>query len=206
MEKNKQIQLHKNKKSYHKGKVFLLCLIILLLLIFIQRFFLKIDLSLVRQFQKPTFCIEVNDYSDDGVGKFLGLGYSFDVETFFPEQCVPKGTPTPDFTQYAINILGLEIDSRSIDFDWETFEGTIYKVEKVENEDFYYVYLSDVGKKKIMISSMTEYGSVNASGDCEMKEGDEISVDVAYFEFLMTGSRSHWIYPASMVRFISDVR
>ena len=68
-------------------------------------------MNLIRNFRQPKFCIAFNSYKDDGEGTYWGLGYSFDIYTFFPEKEMPAELLTPDFTYYSTKILGLEIDS-----------------------------------------------------------------------------------------------
>ena len=52
-----------------------------------------IDFSLVHNYHKPLFCIGVNLADDGGSGKYVGLGYSFEIEgNFVSESEEPKVT------------------------------------------------------------------------------------------------------------------
>lgn len=65
-----------------------------------------IDFNSVRQFEKPIFCILVNGADDGGSGRYMGLGYSFDIKgNFLPDD------EFPGVTQYTAKILGVEVSS-----------------------------------------------------------------------------------------------
>ena len=68
------------------------------------------DFALVHSYHRPLFCICTEPMQDGGSGKYVGLGYSFDIE----------GNFTPDTTEYGVTsyrgyVLGKEV-SRSF---WE---------------------------------------------------------------------------------------
>lgn len=45
-----------------------------------------VDYCRLHRFQKPVFCIGTNLCQDGGSGKYVGLGYSYDIEgNFMPE-------------------------------------------------------------------------------------------------------------------------
>lgn len=54
-----------------------------------------IDFSLVRNFKRPVFCVlsAGSAFKDGGSGRYLGLGYSFDIKgNFMPEDKCPGVT------------------------------------------------------------------------------------------------------------------
>ncbi len=176
---------------------------LVLLLIGLQRYMMKFDLELVRMFRQPKFCIAIDSYKDDGKGTYLGLGYSFDIETFFPEKEIPVEVPVPDFTSYSTKILGLEIDERWVDYDFDSFEGTVFKVEQSQNSDFYYVYLEDIGQKISLVDARTKFLNMNSQDTCEIRVGDSVKIDTAFFQFVQQGTtKDDWLYYASQVTFL----
>ena len=51
------------------------------------------DFALVRNYHKPLFCVGVNLADDGGSGRYIGLGYGFDIEgNFMPEDDYPNVT------------------------------------------------------------------------------------------------------------------
>lgn len=172
----------------------------ILLLIGLHRYMMKTDLTLVRKFRQPKFCIAVNSYKDDGKGTYWGLGYSFDIETFFPEKEMPVGIVTPDFTHYSTKVLGLEIDARAIDYDHRVFEGTVFKVEKSEDSDAYYVYLMDMGQKICLVDEGTDFRNMNSQN--EIQVGDSVEIYTVFFQFMQQTKTDDWLYYASSVTFL----
>jgi len=64
------------------------------------------DFALVRSFNKPIFCIGTDLADDGGSGKYVGLGYSFDIKgNFLPD------TEYPGVTSYHGYIFGNEVTS-----------------------------------------------------------------------------------------------
>lgn len=62
------------------------------------------DFALVHSYHRPLFCICTEPMQDGGSGKYVGLGYSFDIE----------GNFTPDTTDYGVTsyrgyIFGQEV-------------------------------------------------------------------------------------------------
>ncbi len=62
------------------------------------------DFALVHSYHKPLFCICTEPMQDGGSGKYVGIGYSFDIE----------GNFTPDTADYGVTsyrgyILGKEV-------------------------------------------------------------------------------------------------
>ncbi len=66
--------------------------------------FAVVDFARVHSYQKPIFCIGIDLADDGGSGKYVGLGYSFDIEgNFMPE------TDNQKVTSYRGYILGFEV-------------------------------------------------------------------------------------------------
>ncbi|MGN0518987.1 MAG: hypothetical protein ACI4II_09735 [Acutalibacteraceae bacterium] len=64
------------------------------------------DFIRVKQFEKPIFCILTDGADDGGSGKYIGIGYSFDIKgNFMPED------ELPGVTHYTYNIMGVEVRS-----------------------------------------------------------------------------------------------
>lgn len=64
------------------------------------------DFIRVKQFEKPIFCILTDGADDGGSGKYIGLGYSFDIKgNFMPED------ELPGVTHYTYNIMGVKVSS-----------------------------------------------------------------------------------------------
>lgn len=176
----------------------------ILFLIGLHRYVMKTDLTLVRKFRQPKFCIAVNSYKDDGEGTYWGLGYSFDIESFFPEKETPSELLTPDFTYYSTKILGLEIDSRWIDYDPLGLEGTVLKVEESEEPDVYYVYVEDIGQNICIIDGGTNFENANSRGNREIREGDVVQIYAVHFQFMQPAGKDNWLYYASSVKFLES--
>ena len=49
-----------------------------------------VDFSLVHSFRSPVFCVCSEPMQDGGSGKYVGLGYSFDIKgDYMPEDKLP---------------------------------------------------------------------------------------------------------------------
>ena len=60
--------------------------------------------KVVRNFEQPIFCICIEPMQDGGSGKYIGLGYSFEIEgNFMPED------EFPGVTKYKAKIFGLTV-------------------------------------------------------------------------------------------------
>ena len=68
------------------------------------------DFALVHSYHRPLFCICAEPMQDGGSGKYVGLGYSFDIEGNFVTEAGHLGV-----TSYRGYILGQEISRGS----WE---------------------------------------------------------------------------------------
>ena len=63
-----------------------------------------VDFALVHNYRRPLFCVCTESMQDGGSGKYVGLGYSFDIEgNFMPE------AKNPGVTSYRGYILGKEV-------------------------------------------------------------------------------------------------
>ena len=65
------------------------------------------DYALVRGFDRPVFCVCVEPMQDGGSGKYVGLGYSFDIEgSFMPDD------EFPGVTRYTYYLFGVEVQTQ----------------------------------------------------------------------------------------------
>ena len=63
------------------------------------------DFALVHSYHRPLFCICTEPMQDGGSGKYVGLGYSFDIEgNFMPD------TENPGVTKWTYSLFGIEIE------------------------------------------------------------------------------------------------
>ena len=62
------------------------------------------DFALVHTYHKPIFCIGVELADDGGSGKYIGFGYSFDIEGNFMPDAKDYGV-----TSYRGYILGKQV-------------------------------------------------------------------------------------------------
>ena len=66
-----------------------------------------VDYSRVHSFEKPIFCVGTELADDGGSGKYVGLGYSFDIKgNFMPED------EFPGVTKWAYYLFGVEIQTQ----------------------------------------------------------------------------------------------
>ena len=79
---------------------------IILIIIIISIYCATIDYLRVSTFRKPFFCIGTMLMKDGGSGRYVGLGYSFNIEgNFLPDE-FPKGVMKFDYY-----ILGMKVKS-----------------------------------------------------------------------------------------------
>ena len=63
-----------------------------------------VDFVRINSFEKPFFCIATQSADDGGSGKYIGLGYSFDIKgNFLPDD------EFPGITSFTARIFGIEI-------------------------------------------------------------------------------------------------
>lgn len=66
-----------------------------------------VDYSRVNIFERPIFCICIESMQDGGSGKYVGLGYSYDIEgDFMPED------EFPGVTKWTSYLLGIEMETQ----------------------------------------------------------------------------------------------
>ena len=66
-----------------------------------------VDYGRVHGFEKPIFCVGTELADDGGSGKYVGLGYSFDIEgNFMPED------EFPGVTKWTYYLFGIGIQSQ----------------------------------------------------------------------------------------------
>ena len=84
-----------------------------------------VDFALVHNYRKPMFCVGVDLADDGGSGRYVGLGYSFDIEgNFMPDTETPATEDKkPKVTSYSGYIFGIEV-SRGF---WDEMLPTPYK-------------------------------------------------------------------------------
>ena len=66
-----------------------------------------VDYGRVHGFEKPFFCVSTELADDGGSGKYVGLGYSFDIEgNFMPED------EFPGVTKWTYYLFGIGMQSQ----------------------------------------------------------------------------------------------
>ena len=65
------------------------------------------DFALVHSYHRPLFCVCTEPMQDGGSGKYVGLGYSFDIEgNFMPED------EFPGVTKWTYYLFGIEMETQ----------------------------------------------------------------------------------------------
>ncbi len=83
-----------------------------------------IDYVRAHSFEKPIFCIGTELADDGGSGKYVGLGYSFDLEgNFMPED------ESPGVTKWTYYLFGVEIETQIRDEPIQEAEGRLRSTE-----------------------------------------------------------------------------
>ncbi len=81
-------------------------LFVILFIILVALLFGTIDFFRVKSSNLPIFCINVDSKDDGGSGKYIGLGYSFDIKgNFLPDE------GAGGVKEYDYKILGIKIKS-----------------------------------------------------------------------------------------------
>lgn len=66
------------------------------------------DFFRVSRFEKPVFCVPIETADDGGSGRYVGIGYSFEIEgNFMPED------EFPGVTKYEAKIFGITVGSEA---------------------------------------------------------------------------------------------
>ena len=152
-----------------------------------------VDFALVHNYRKPLFCIGVDLVDDGGSGKYVGLGYSFEMEgNFMPDAETSAKEEKPKVTSYRGYIFGKEV-SRGF---WDEMLVSPYKSmnDVVDNAPSIQGNVTEVYKNYMIIHIVTSgypYGadcSVSLNpvfGDSytDVVVGDEV---VVYFNGSIT--------------------
>ena len=69
-----------------------------------------VDYTRVHDFEMPIFCVCSEPMQDGGSGKYVGLGYSFDIEGNFVTEDGYRGV-----TKWTYWLFGIEIQTQSRD-------------------------------------------------------------------------------------------
>ena len=78
--------------------------ILLIFIFFLWLGFLITDFVRINHFEKPIFALATETADDGGSGKYIGLGYSFDIKgNFLPDD------EFPGVTSFHAYIFGIEI-------------------------------------------------------------------------------------------------
>ena len=149
-----------------------------------------IDFALVHNYRKPLFCVDVDLTDDGGSGKYVGLGYSFDIEgNFMPDTETPATEDKkPKVTSYRGYIFGKEV-SRGF---WDEMLPTPYKSmdDVIENAPSLQGNVTEVHETYMIIHIVTSgypYGAdcdvsltpVYGDSYTDVSVGDEV---VVYFD------------------------
>ena len=107
------------KKTKKKFIITVVCIIVVWLIMGIA------DFALVHNYRRPLFCLCPEPMQDGGSGRYVGLGYSFDIEgNFMPDTETPATEDKkPKVTSYRGYIFGKEV-SRGF---WDEMLPTPYK-------------------------------------------------------------------------------
>ena len=90
----------------HKKRIFMaviavVCVVVLWLTVCI------VDYCRLHRFEKPIFCVGINLCEDGSSGKYVGLGYSYDIEgNFMPED------EFPGVTKWTYYLFGVEMETQ----------------------------------------------------------------------------------------------
>ena len=142
-----------------------------------------VDFALVHSYHKPLFCICTESMQDGGSGKYVGLGYSFDIEGNFVTEDGYRGV-----TSYRGYIFGKEV-SRGF---WDEMLPTPYKSmnDVIENAPSIHGNVTEVHETYMIIHFVTSgypYGAdcsvsltpVYGDSYTDVSVGDEV---VVYFD------------------------
>lgn len=93
-----------------------------------------VDFMLVTNYRKPVFCIGIDLADDGGSGRYVGLGYSFELEGgFMPDD------DEPDVTSYKGYIFGKEV-CRGF---WEKMLASVFPTNGITRITFHSIADSD---------------------------------------------------------------
>ena len=172
------------KKNKKKVIIAVVCVIAVWLIMGI------VDFALVHSYHRPLFCICTEPMQDGGSGKYVGLGYSFDIEgNFMPDTETPATEDKkPKVTSYRGYIFGKEV-CRGF---WDEMLPTPYKnmEDVIENAPSIQGNVTEVHEDYMIIHFVTSgypYGAdctvtlspVYGDSYTDVSVGDEV---VVYFD------------------------
>ncbi len=146
-----------------------------------------VDFALVHSYHRPLFCVCTEPMQDGGSGKYVGLGYSFDIEgNFMPDTETPATEDKkPKVTSYRGYIFGIEV-SRGF---WDEMLPTPYKSmnDVIENAPSIQGNVTEVHETYMIIHIVTRgypYGAdcsvsltpVYGDSYTDVSVGDEVVV------------------------------
>lgn len=146
-----------------------------------------VDFALVHSYHRPLFCVCTEPMQDGGSGKYVGLGYSFDIEgNFMPDTETPATEDKkPKVTSYRGYIFGIEV-SRGF---WAEMLPTPYKSmnDVIENAPSIQGNVTEVHETYMIIHIVTRgypYGAdcsvsltpVYGDSYTDVSVGDEVVV------------------------------
>ena len=142
-----------------------------------------VDFTLVQSYRRPLFCVCTEPMQDGGSGKYVGLGYTFDIEGNFVTEDGHRGV-----TSYRGYIFGKEV-SRGF---WDEMRPTPYKSmnDVIENAPSLQGNVTEVHETYMIIHIVTNgypYGAdcsvsltpVYGDSYTDVSVGDEV---VVYFD------------------------
>lgn len=172
------------KKIRKKAIIAIVCVTALWLIMGI------VDFALVHNYRKPLFCVGVDLADDGGSGRYVGLGYSFEIEgNFMPDVETPATeAEKPKVTSYRGYIFGIEV-SRGF---WDEMLPAPYKNmnDVIENAPSLQGNVTEVHETYMIIHIVTSgypYGAdcsvtltpVYGDSYTDVSVGDEV---VVYFD------------------------
>ena len=172
------------KKNKKKVIIAVVCVIAVWLIMGI------VDFALVHNYRKPLFCVGVDLADDGGSGRYVGLGYFFEIEgNFMPDTETPATeAEKPKVTSYRGYIFGKEV-SRGF---WDEMLWAPYKSmnDVIENAPSLQGNVTEVHETYMIIHIVTSgypYGAgcsvsltpVYGDSYTDVSVGDEV---VVYFD------------------------
>jgi len=158
-----------------KKRIIIVLMCVVLLWVIVGVF----DFMLVKSYHKPIFCIGVDLADDGGSGRYVGLGYSFELEGgFMPED------DEPDVTSYRGYIFGKEV-CRGF---WERMLASVFPTNGITRITFHSIADSDPAGTEVPAEHMdaitywlsTFAIDTVADSDVLAPGSDSISVKIEY--------------------------
>ena len=77
---------------------------VILVILIVWLVMAAVDFSVVHGFRQPVFCVQTMGADDGGSGRYVGLGYFFDIEgNFMPD------AENPGVTSYEGRLFGIPL-------------------------------------------------------------------------------------------------